>query len=167
MNTNLEQSSDTRGLRIGVITLLAVAVLAGAAFWFGTRLQADTSQSVARSPLGSSLTAIRESRLDDYYGRMSILAAAVRSASPAASRLEDYYGRLSNRSAAVTAASLVASRLDDYYGRLSSSSAAARSASLAASRLDDYYARMSKPVKADSRLDDYYGRWSAWAAPGR
>jgi hypothetical protein len=117
---------STREFRIGVIAALAVVVLAGAAFLFGTGLRADTAQSVARSPLGSSLTAIRESRLDDYYGRLSNSSAAARSASPADSRLEDYYGRLSNSSATARSASPADSRLDDYYGRWSTWAAPGR-----------------------------------------
>jgi hypothetical protein len=143
MNTQTRGFSNTRGFRIGLLAVLAVAALAAGAFWYGTGLQADTAQSVARSPLGSSLTAIRESRLDDYYGRLGASSAAVASASPAASRLDDYFGRLSASSAAVTSASPASSRLDDYFGRLSASSV------------------------TDSRLDDYYGRQSTWTAPGR
>ena len=57
-----QQFLGTRGYRIGVLAVLAVVVLAAAAFFFGTGLRADTVASVAPSPLGSSLTNVRESQ---------------------------------------------------------------------------------------------------------
>jgi hypothetical protein len=147
VNTNIPQSYDTRGLRIGVIAVLAVAVLAGAAFWFGTGLRADTSQSVARSPLGSSLTAVRASRVDDYYGRLLSSSAAVAAAALAKSRLDDYYGRLNN-SAAAAASSGQAARAsnpsEDYYFRWNRSGATDRLASQPEGLLEDYYFRMNR-----------------------
>jgi hypothetical protein len=131
MNLQTQQFFDSRRFRIGVIAVLAVAVLALAAYWFGTGLQADTKNSVAASPLGSSLTAVRESRSDDYYGRLVKSSAAARSASLAGSRLDDYYGRMSKPAA-------VDSRLDDYYGRMSRPATAD-------SRLEDYYGRRAGP----------------------
>ena len=126
MNTQTQRFFDTREFRIGVIAMFAVAALAAGAFLYGTGLRADTAKSVSPSTLGSTLTSVRESRLDDYYGRMAILSAAVRSASPAASRLDDYFARVSASSAAVRSASPAASRLDDYFARVSASSAAGR-----------------------------------------
>jgi hypothetical protein len=60
VNTQSHSILDRREFRIGVSVVIAVAVLAGAAFWFGSGLKADTSASVAPSPIGSSLTAVRE-----------------------------------------------------------------------------------------------------------
>jgi hypothetical protein len=57
MNTQGQQFIGTRGFRIGVLAVLAVVVLVGAAYFFGTGLLADTSASISPSPLGSSLTA--------------------------------------------------------------------------------------------------------------
>jgi hypothetical protein len=59
--TQRQSFFNTRELRTIVIAFLAVAALAGAAYWFGTGLSADTVASVAPSPLGSSLTNVRES----------------------------------------------------------------------------------------------------------
>jgi predicted negative regulator of RcsB-dependent stress response len=137
VNTQQQRFIDTRGFRLVVLAALAVALMVGAAYWFGTRLQADTSASVARSPLGSSLTAIRESRLDDYYGRYSAAAAAVRLTVLAGSRLDDYYARFSDASTAAKLAAMAGSRLDDYYGRLFQTATADN-------RTEDYYFRMNR-----------------------
>jgi hypothetical protein len=117
MNTHSQPFLDARALRIVVIAVAAATLLVIAAYLFGTGLQADTGRSVAASPLGSSLTAIRESRLDDYYGRYSNLASAVKITALAGSRLDDYFARLNSPAPAD-------SRLDDYFGRLSQRSAA-------------------------------------------
>jgi hypothetical protein len=161
VSTNVQGFYDMRGFRIGVIAILAVAVLAGAAFWFGTGLRADTSQSVARSPLGSSLTAVRESQSVARSPLGSSLTAAREIQSVARSPLGSSLTAVRVSRVNTSSAAASASRLDDYFGRLSNSSAAA-----SASRLDDYFGRL-KPATVDSRLDDYYGRWSTWAAPGR
>jgi hypothetical protein len=105
VNTQTQHVFNTQGFRIGVIALVAVALLAGGAFWFGAGLRADTSQSVAPSPLGSSLTAVRESQSIDYVGRLSRSSAAVPSASAQWSQSDDYVGRLSRSSAAESPAS--------------------------------------------------------------
>ena len=101
MNIQGQQHFNTRWLQIGLLAVLAVALMVAAAFWFGTGLRADTaqsvapsplgssltavrlSQSVARSPLGSSLTNVRESISPDYVERLRNSGAAARSASPA------------------------------------------------------------------------------------
>jgi hypothetical protein len=59
--TQRQQFTNTQRFRSIVIVLLAVVALAGAAFFFGTGLRADTSASLAPSPLGSSLTVDRGS----------------------------------------------------------------------------------------------------------
>jgi hypothetical protein len=60
MSIEYQRFYDTRGFRIAVIAAAAVVVLVGAAYWFGTGLQADTSASVAPSPLGSSIANVRQ-----------------------------------------------------------------------------------------------------------
>ena len=62
MNTQGQQFFDSRTLQIAILAALAAALMVGAAFFFGTGLYADTQQSVAPSPIGSSLTAVREFR---------------------------------------------------------------------------------------------------------
>jgi hypothetical protein len=158
MNTQEKHFFNTQGFRIGLIALLAVALMAGAAFWFGTGLRAETEQSVAASPPGSSLTAIRESRLDDYYGRFSNSSAAARSASLAAlaKTRSDFYGDL-NAAAAASRWAAVAARDDSlalFYIALKGTNAAAdasRSASqaaLASSRAGFYAQLNSSPAAA-------------------
>ena len=61
MNTQGQQFFDSRTLQIAILAALAAALMVGAAFFFGTGLYADTQQSVAPSPIGSSLTAVRGS----------------------------------------------------------------------------------------------------------
>jgi hypothetical protein len=110
-----QQFTNTRGFWSIVIALLAVVALAGAAFFFGNGLRADTAQSVAPSPLGSSLANVRGSQSVDYVGRLINSSAAARSvaASPLGSsltavrqsRFEDRYDRMNTSSAAVTSAS--------------------------------------------------------------
>jgi len=114
VNNQSQRFFSTREFRIGVIAALAVVVLAFAAYLFGTGLRADTTQSVARSPLGSSLTAVRESRLDDYFGRMRNSPAAARSASLAAlaDSRSNFYADLNNSSAAVRSGSAALSTAD-------------------------------------------------------
>jgi hypothetical protein len=136
MNTQGQNLWSTRWFQAALLAALAVALLVGAAYWFGTALQADTSASVSPSPLGSSLTAIRESRLDDYYGRFSAAAAAVRLTVLAGNRLDDYYARFSDASTTAKLAAMAGSRLDDYYGRLFPTATTD-------SRTEDYYFRMS------------------------
>jgi predicted negative regulator of RcsB-dependent stress response len=141
MNAQGQEFFGTRGFRIGVIAALAVVVLAGAAYFFGTGLRADTSASVAPSPIGSSLTAVRESISKDYVERLSDSSAAARSASLAAlaKSRSDFYAELNNSAAAATSGSSAASRFADRYDRMSTSSAAAASASAGLSNLE--YAR--------------------------
>jgi hypothetical protein len=116
MNSQKQRFFDTRGFRISVIAVLAAAVLVGAAFRFGTGLRADTAPSVAPSPLGSSLTAVRESSSPDYVGRLMNSSAAA-----GASQLGDRYDRMNSSSAAAGA-----SQLEDRYDYMNSSSDAAR-----------------------------------------
>jgi hypothetical protein len=140
VNNQKQRFFDTRGFRISVIAVLAVALLAGAAFRFGTGLRADTTRSVAPSPLGSSLTAVRESGSEDYVGRLTNSSAAVRSASLAAleKSRSDFYADLNRASAAARAR-----RLGDRYDRMNSSSAAA-----GASQLGDRYDHMNSSSDA-------------------
>jgi hypothetical protein len=122
MNAQNQHFVNTQGFRISVIAFLAVVALAGAAFWFGTGLRADTAPSVAPSPLGSSLTAVRESRSEDYVGRLMNSSAAA-----GASRLGDRYDRMNSSSAAAGA-----SQLGDRYDLMNAATAASRWASVAA-----------------------------------
>jgi hypothetical protein len=195
MNIQQQRFFDTRGFRIGVLAVLAAAALAGAAFWFGTGLRADTTQSVARSPLGSSLTAVRESRSEDYFGRLINSSAAARSAAPVMARFGDRYDRMSSSSAAATSASLaaLAESRTGFNAQLNSLSAAARSVSLAAMDASwaEFYGVNASPAAvrsaaleslrerksndlypqpaslAESQLGDGYGRRTLSAAPGR
>jgi hypothetical protein len=128
MNTQTQHFYNTQEFRIGVIGLLAVVALAAGAFWFGTGLQAETSPSVAPSPLGSSLTAVRESQAVARSPLGSSLTAVRESQAVARSPLGssltavrnsqslDYVDRLSSAYAANTSAS---SQPLDYVDRLS------------------------------------------------
>ena len=158
MNTQGQQFFNKRMFQIAVLAALALALMIGAAYFFGTGTRADTEQSVAASPIGSSLTAVRENArsLADYASFGLTAAVDVRPASLAAvgeSRLEDYYFRMAKSAAASPAKSGAY-----FYGDLTAydlnpSAAADRSASLAAvgeSRLEDYYFRMPKSSSAAS-----------------
>jgi hypothetical protein len=153
MNMQGQHLFDTRGVRIAMIAVAAVIALAVAAYFFGTGLRADTAASVAHSPLGSSLTAVRESISKDYVGRLINASAAARAASLAAlaKSRADFYADLNNSAAAPRAASSAASQFADRYDRMNSSSAAARAASLAAlakSRTDFYADLNNSPAVA-------------------
>jgi hypothetical protein len=171
------QFTNTQGFRSIVIALLAVVALAGAAFFFGTGLRADTAQSVAPSPLGSSLTNVRGSQSVDYVGRLINSSAAARSVAPSplgssltnvrGSQSVDYVGRLINSSAA--ARSVAASPLGSSLTNVRGSQSVARSplgSSLTAvrqSRFEDRYDRMntsSAAVTSASSAD----RWAGFYA---
>jgi hypothetical protein len=105
MNTTTQELFGTRGFRIAVIAVAAAIVLAAAAYLFGTGLRADTSASVAPSPLGSSLTNVRESLSEDYVDRLMNESTAARAASlAAAGSFADRYDRIDSSSAASEAA---------------------------------------------------------------
>jgi hypothetical protein len=141
MNTQGQQFFSTRVFQIAALAALALALMVGAAYFFGTRLSADTEQSVAPSPLGSSLSNVRGSQsvapsplgssLTNFRESSSVGRSPLGSSLTAVrERLsEDYIGRLINSSAAATSAARAASRFADRYDRMSSSSATARSAS--------------------------------------
>ena len=95
MNTQGQQFVGAREFRIGVIAVLAVVVLASAAYFFGTALRADTSASVA-----PSLAANPQA---DFYAALNNAAAASRSASLAANPQADFYAALNNAAAAPSA----------------------------------------------------------------
>jgi hypothetical protein len=144
------QFTNTQGFRSIVIALLAVVALAGAAFFFGTGLRADTAQSVAPSPLGSSLTNVRGSQSVDYVGRLINSSAAARSvaASPLGSSLTNVRGSQSVARSPL-GSSLTAvrqSRFEDRYDRMNTSSAAVTSAS-SADRWAGFYAGLDKALK--------------------
>jgi hypothetical protein len=143
VNTQEQHFFNTQGFRIAMFALAAVALLAVGAFWFGTGLRADTSPSVAPSPLGSSLTAVRSRESLDYVGRLANSSAAGTSASPQLSRSEDYVGRLANSSAGGTSASPQLSPSEDHGERLSNSTAAFTSASAQPSPSEDHGERLS------------------------
>jgi hypothetical protein len=93
-NMNMqERMIDRRTFRIAVIAVAAAVLLAAAAYLFGAGIRADTSASVAPSPLGSSLTDVRLARVAapsalganslDARGARTIVSA-VRAASLAA-----------------------------------------------------------------------------------
>jgi hypothetical protein len=136
-----QQFTSTEAVWILVIALLTAVALFGGAFFFGTVLSADTVESVAPSPLGSSLTNVRESMPADYGERLFNSSAAAKSASLAAlaKSRSDFYAELNNSAAAATSGSSAASRFADRYDRMSTSSAAAASASAGLSNLE--YAR--------------------------
>jgi hypothetical protein len=102
-----QQFTNTQAIWILVIALLTAVALFGGAFFFGTALSADTVESVAPSPLGSSLTAVRESISKDYVERLRNSSAAARSASLAAlaKSRADFDAELNNSAAAATSAS--------------------------------------------------------------
>jgi hypothetical protein len=128
MLTQRQQFTNTQAVWILAIALLAAVALFGGAFFFGTALSADTVESVAPSPLGSSLTAVRETIPDDYVER-------VRKSAAPASRFEDRYDRMNSSSAAERSASLASaghSPSADFYDSSSTSPARDSSASLRA-----------------------------------
>jgi hypothetical protein len=113
MNTQ-ERMNDTRTFRIAVIAVAAVAVLAIAAYLFGTNLRADTSASVAPSPLGSSLTVVREapaaapsalgaSSLDARGARTNLSAARAASLAALEKSRADFHADQSNSARAAVA----------------------------------------------------------------
>ena len=145
-----QQLTNTQGFRSIVIALLAVVALAGAAFFFSTGLRADTAQSVAPSPLGSSLTNVRGSQSVDYVGRLINSSAAARSvaASPLGSSLTNVRGSQSVARSPL-GSSLTAvrqSRFENRYDRMNTSSAAVTSAS-SADRWAGFYAGLDKALK--------------------
>ena len=139
MNTEGQLFFGTREFRISMIAIAAVALLALAAFLFGTGLRADTSASVAPSPLGSSLTAVRERTSEDFVERLRNSAEAAKWASVAARdrELADFYLAVN-----ATNAKAAASRFEDRYDRMNSSPAAT-SVGLSAA---DYAAMHSIPA---------------------
>jgi hypothetical protein len=165
------QFTNTQGFRSIVIALLAVVALAGAAFFFGTGLRADTAQSVAPSPLGSSLTNVRGSQSVDYVGRLINSSAAARSvaASPLGSSLTNVRGSQSVARSPL-GSSLTAvrqSRFEDRYDRMNTSSAAVTSASAGLSNLE-YARKFDIPAAAVTRprgLSNLEAaRWAAFSA---
>jgi hypothetical protein len=149
MFTQRQQFTDTHGVWILVIAFLAAVVLFGGAFFFGTVLSADTVESVAPSPLGSSLTNVRESVPADYVERLSN-ASAVASSASAGLSTADYASFGLPAFAAARSASPAASRFADRYDRMSSSSVAATSASQKAldERWAAFYAGLDKAMTA-------------------
>jgi hypothetical protein len=109
MNTQ-QRMVESKTFRIAVIAVAAAVLLAAAAYLFGTGLRADTSASVAPSPLGSSLTNSRQS-------------VAVAPASLGASSLE-----IPSPASVAALAAVGESRSEDFYGRSSASSSAIGSA---------------------------------------
>ena len=168
MSIQQERFFDTRVFRIAVIAVAAIAVLALAAYWFGTGLRADAPASVAPSPLGSSLTAVRASTSEDYVGRLINASEAAKAASLAAlaKSRSDFYaelnasaasregtvGRLISPSAAarLTALAALAKSRADFHAELNASAATARTAS---SRLSaaEYAAKSGIPAATISR----------------
>jgi len=162
MSIQTKATSNSRGLRVTLFAFLAVAALAAAAFWFGTGLRADTSASVAPSPLGSSLTNVRESlsvapsplgsSLTNFRESRSVARSPLGSSLTAVRTRpsEDYVDRLINSSAAATSASRAAIRFADRYDRMSSSSAAASAASVGLSSIE-YARKYGIPAAAPAR----------------
>jgi hypothetical protein len=123
-----QQFTSTEAVWILVIALLTAVALFGGAFFFGTSLSADTVESVAPSPLGSSLTNVRESVPADYVERLFNASAAAKEASLAAlarSR-SDFYADQSNsaRAAVAPAAAPAMTIRASHYARLGSLTAA-------------------------------------------
>jgi hypothetical protein len=154
-NINMQGQSffDTRGFRIAVIAVAALAILALAAYWFGSGLRADTSASVAPSPLGSSLTVDKARTASAAAGFASAGSFSADYASlglPAAvvvgeSRSADVYGSSSAMAWDARLASAAAreeSRSADVFGSSSTSSAVASAASLA-----PFYAGLDKGLR--------------------
>ena len=148
---------STREFRIAVIAIAAVAALAVGAYLFGSGLQADTSASVAPSPLGSSLTAVRESPSLDYVGRLISASEASRAAALAALAKSgaDFHADQSNAAAAASRA--------DSSGRLISAAAADRLTALAAlaESRSDFHADQSNAAAANQ----YQNSWMGFTAP--
>jgi hypothetical protein len=148
-NMNIqERMIDKRTFRIAVIAVAAAVLLAAAAYLFGTGLRADTSASVAPSPLGSSLTDVRQARvpapvalsassLDARGARTIVSAAKAASLAALAKSRSDFYGDLNAAAAASRWASVAArdQSLARFYMAVNATNAAAdasRSASLVA-----------------------------------
>jgi hypothetical protein len=141
MNTQ-ERINDNRTFRIAVIAVAAAVLLAVAAYLYGAGLRADTSASVAPSPLGSSLTAVREARAvapsalgaysTDARGARTILSAARAAALAAlAKSRSDFYADLNNSAAASRWAAVAAHdvSLARFYGAVNATNAAAAASS--------------------------------------
>jgi hypothetical protein len=139
-NMNMqERMNDKRTFRIAVTAVAAAVLLAAAAYLFGAGLRADTSASVAPSPLGSSLTAVREARAVepsalgvnslDSRGARTILSAA-RAAALAAlekSRSDFYADQNATAEAARWAAIAEGDRrLVIFFGAVNATNAAAK-----------------------------------------
>jgi hypothetical protein len=114
-----ERMIDKRTFRIAVIAVAAAVLLAAAAYLYGTGLRADTSASVAPSPLGSSLTDVRQAPAVVPFA----LGANALNAKAAGTTL------LAARAASVAA---VAKGRSDFYGDLNAAAAASRWAAVAA-----------------------------------
>jgi hypothetical protein len=158
-----EQMIDKRTFRIAAIAVAAVAVLVLAAYLFGTSLRADTSASVAPSPLGSSLTNSSQSVAVapsftgasslDSRGARTILSAERAAAVAAADKdfAIFYNGVNATNAAAAEAARWAAMAAADtdlaiFYGGVNATNAAAAEA-----------ARWAAMAAADTDLAILYG----------
>jgi hypothetical protein len=150
MSTQEQQFFGTREFRIAVIAVAAVFVLAAAAYLFGTGLRADTSASVAPSPLGSSLTNVRESLSEDYIDRLNNAAAAARAASLAAlaKSRSDFYAGLSASAASSASAGLSAAEYAATHDIPAASVARPESLETLSERWANFYAELDKAMTA-------------------
>jgi hypothetical protein len=143
MNTQARMS-DNRTFRIAVIAVAAAALLAVAAYLFGTGLRADTSASVAPSPLGSSLTDVRQARavapsalgansLDARGARTIVSAARAAALAAQAQSRADFYGELNATASAARWAAVAAhdKSFAIFYSALNATNAAAEASSSA------------------------------------
>ena len=161
MSIEYQRFYDTRGFRIAVIAAAAVVVLVGAAYWFGTGLQADTAASVAPSPLGSSIANVREVQLVAPSPLGSSIANARQVQSVAPSPLGSSIANV--REAQSVAPSPLGSSLTAVRGIDSATAAKAASLAALARSRSDFYAELN----ASRRAPPGQPRWRRWPRAGR
>jgi hypothetical protein len=158
MNTQ-ERMVDWRTFRIAAIAVAVVAVLVLAAYLFGNSLQADTSASVAPSPLGSSLTNSRQS-------------AAVAPSFTGASSLDSRGARTTLSAERAAALAALAKSAADFHAEQNAAAEAARWAAVAAADKDlarFYSAVIATNAAADqarpAAADPYQNEWMGFTSP--
>ena len=163
---------ETRTFRIAVIAVAAAVLLAAAAYLFGTGLRADTSASVAPSPLGSSLINVRQARAAapsalganslDARGARTILSAA-RAASLAALAKSRSDFSATQSVWALTEAALAKNRaeLQNNQSVWALTARAAALAPLSTGRGDIYQYLKNSAVAADT----YSNAWMGFTSP--
>jgi len=172
-----QRSFGARGFRVAVSAVAAVVVLAGGAYLFGSRLRADSSASVARSPLGSSLVVVPASRADFsiYMNNSAVSARAEQAALAALSPSEsqaDFSTYMSNSAVRTRAeqASLAAlspsESQADFSIYMSNSAVRARAEQAAQAALSPSESVADFSIYMDNSAVSARARQASLAAPG-